>query len=305
MKFINKLKNKIITIDRKIKLSKNIIDTLINLQTNLKGETLTEQHNREELVNRIKSISSIGEYSKTWDRDRQSLRSYMLKKDPRNFIRWQPVIENMYSNINKCELDYLINNDWDKWSKAIKETWVGNPPKYKHYKDSGSGMINMAYSLAQLVEHYKLDLRKFDKIVEFGGGYGCMAKLIHNLGFKGEYTIFDMPEVLALQKYYLNSNNLNTGFKFVEKTEELSEPDIFIATWSLSESPISVRDEFLDKIGNPKYVLIGYQGNYESIDNVAYFNKYKEKRPDYVWIDHKIAHLGKYENRYLIGNKKF
>jgi hypothetical protein len=306
MKIINKLKNKLIAFDRKVKLSKTVKNELINWQTILRTETPMEKINRTELVNSIKLLDNkIGKCTNSWDEYRQRFRFCILKNDPRNFLRWDPVIETMYAGINKCELDYLMDADWSKWSKAIKETWVGNPSKYKYYKYSSSNFINMAYNLAQLVEHYGINIGKLDKIVEFGGGYGCMAKLANNLGFQGTYTIFDIPELLSLQKYYLNSNNLNSGFNFVETAEKFndSDPDMFIATWSLSESPTSLREEFLNKLGKPKYILIAYQSQFDSIDNVVYFKKYREKRPDYVWANYEITHLNKSKNYYLIGKK--
>jgi hypothetical protein len=130
-----------------------------------------------------------------------------------------------------------------------------------------------------------------------------MAKLINNLGFNGKYVIFDIPEFLALQKYYLRSADTIENFDFIERIEKLedSNPDIFIATWSLSESPIKTRDEFLRKIGKPQYALIAYQANFESIDNIKYFQEYRKNNQNYNWIDCEISHLPK--NYYLTGKK--
>lgn len=287
MKIINKIKNK-----------------LIKLSVELKKENAAEKNNKNELLNSIKKISSKKITGKNaWDRYRQKLRLYILGNDPRNFLRWEPVKGSMFHNANKCELDYLMNSDWNKWSRAIIETWVGNPPRYRYYKKSSGNLIHTTYNLSRLVDHYKIDIKKIDKIIEFGAGYGCMAKLINTLSFTGKYVIFDIPEFLALQKYYLRSTNTNGNFDFIDQMEKLedSNPDIFIATWSLSESPLEIRDEFLRKIGKPKYVLIAYQANFESMDNIKYFQEYKKNNQDYDWLDYEISHLPK--NYYLIGKK--
>ena len=288
MKIINKIKNK-----------------LIKLSVELKKETTAEKNNKNELLNSIKILSSKKIAGKSgWDKYRQRLRLYILGNDPRNFLRWEPIINSMFHNANKCELDYLMSSGWDKWSLAITETWVGNPPRYTYYKKSSGNLIHTAYNLSRLVDHYKIDIKKTDKIIEFGAGYGCLAKLINNLSFNGKYVIFDIPEFLALQKYYLRSTDTKGNFDFIDQIEKLenSNPDIFIATWSLSESPIELRDEFLRKIGKPQYALMAYQANFESIDNIKYFREYRKSNLDYDWVDCEISHLPK--NYYLIGKKK-
>lgn len=90
---------------------------------------------RDELVNTIKSISNDEIHGKSaWDKYRRKLRIYILENDPRNFLRWDPIKGSMVYGGNKAELDHLISSNWNKWSEAIKETWVGNPPKYLYYK---------------------------------------------------------------------------------------------------------------------------------------------------------------------------
>ena len=49
------------------------------------------------------------------------------------------------------------------------------------------------------------DLSSSGVIVEFGGGYGSMCRLLHKLGFSGQYFIYDLPEFVALQRYFLKS----------------------------------------------------------------------------------------------------
>ena len=299
----NKIKNKLIRISRKIKILK-IRNKMVELSVELKKETSNEKKYRIELLNSVKNIDNqtVG-CASLWDNYRQRVRLCVLKKDPRNFLRWAPIIETMSAGARKCEFDYLVNNNWDKWSSAVKETWVGNPMKYKYYQKSSGNFIHTAYNLSRLIDHYKLDIKQSDKITEFGGGYGCMAKLVNNLGFRGKYVVFDIPEFLALQKYYLRSSNTDGNFYFINQTERLDDsgPDIFIATWSLSESPLELRDEFLKKIGKPKYVLVAYQANFEAIDNMKYFQEYTKNNQDYDWVNYEISHLP--QNYYLVGKK--
>lgn len=288
MEILNKIKNK-----------------LIKLRIEAKKETAAEKENRTQLLNEIENISKEKiDATNAWNRYRQRLGIYILNNDPRNFLRWNPIVGSMVYGGSNSELDYLKENNWNKWAPVINETFVGNPPRFKYYKNSSGNLIHNAYNLSRVVDRFGIDITKLAKIAEYGAGYGCMAKLIKDLGFKGNYEIFDVPEFLALQKYYLRSTNTSGDFHFVEKVEKLknSNPDIFIAMWSLSESPIELRAEFLKTIGKPQYILIGYQQNFESIDNVKYFKEYREANTDYEWYDCEITHLPK--NYYLVGKKK-
>jgi hypothetical protein len=285
-------------------LISRVRNKLTKIRVAMKKESVSEKNNRAELLNSIKKLNkkkTTGNSS--WDRYCRRLRLYILSSDPRNFLRWEPIVGSMVYGGNKCELDYLMKNDWEKWSRVITETGVGNPVKFKYYKKSSGNLIHNAYSLSHLIDSYKIDVKKIGKIVEFGAGYGCMAKLINNLGFKGEYMIFDMPEFLALQKYYLRSTDTNGNFLLSNQIEKLGvNPDMFIAMWSLSESPLETRSEFLKKIGKPKYILIGYQAKFESVDNIKYFEEYRRNNQEYDWAGGEITHLPK--NYYLVGKKK-
>src|SRR5207244_11597755 len=48
-------------------------------------------------------------------------------------------------------------------------------------------------------------------VLEFGGGYGSMCRLFHNLGFRGRYLIFDLPAFSALQRFFLRSIGMCVG----------------------------------------------------------------------------------------------
>lgn len=282
-----------------------IKNKILRLYIGFKKETLVEKNNREEFLNSIKNIQKLDrpDYG-GWNSYIKRLHVYISKNDPRSFLRWKPITESMFSSASKCEFDYLITSiNNDKLLKAIEETWVGNPPKYKHYKKSSSNFVHTAYNLSQLIDLFKIDVKTLNSIVEFGAGYGCMAKLINNLGFVGKYTIFDIPEFLALQKYYLHSSKIMSNFKFIDKIDKLEavNPDILISTWSLSESPISLRDKFLKKIGKPKYILIAYQENFNSIDNKKYFETLKGLMSEYEWTNKTISHVP--GNYYLLGKK--
>ena len=74
-----------------------------------------------------------------------------------------------------------------------------------------------------------------------------MARIFSKINKKLRYTCFDTSYVNLLQYYYLKHNNLNVGFSknkiYLTSTVGMLEKniDLFIANWSLSETPISFR----------------------------------------------------------------
>ena len=56
-----------------------------------------------------------------------------------------------------------------------------------------------------------------------------------------------------------------------------SSNSLFIANWSLSETPINFRKKFFKLIKNSKLILISFQENFENIDNLKYFKNLKKK----------------------------
>ena len=115
-----------------------------------------------------------------------------------------------------------------------------------------------------------------------------MCRLFHNLGFQGRYLIFDLPQFSALQTYYLKTLNLpvssidelmrsKTRVSCISDYETLKEiilnklkieKKLFIATWSLSETPISVRENIIPFIYDFENYLIAYQDKFGEVDNV-------------------------------------
>jgi len=148
----------------------------------------------------------------------------------------------------------------------------------------------------------------FDYIFEFGGGYGSMARLFQNLGFKGEYIIYDIPEFSSLQTLYLE----NIGFKVsnnigkrgiscisdMNKIPDFKGKVLFVGTWSLSEAPVDLRDEIHHKVNANSY-LLAYQSSFDGVNNKEYFNKMKNEYNKLKWDEFKIKHIP--NNYYLFG----
>lgn len=197
----------------------------------------------------------------TWDVLQSTLREQLLHGNIEDFLNWDVIRDTMFHFAKPVELEYLQNTkDWPIWEKAIAETNVGNPP-------NNLNLIHQAYSLARYFEFYNgiSDIKNIKSIAEIGGGYGCMRRLVYELGFRGRYVIYDLPEFLELQKYYLNRLTIPTVF--TNRPEEV-DGEFLIALWSVSEMPLVLRDSVLQ---NAKRYLIAYQKDFDGMDNNAYF----------------------------------
>ena len=215
----------------------------------------------------------------------------LLKKgDITNFLR-KNFIQKMFFVHNRLFiLSELVelkkNKNWIFYRKLIEEDHVGNPVRYFLYPKSSGNRINHVYHLSILASEFNINLKKIINVFEFGGGYGCMARIFSKINSKISFTCFDTGFVNLLQYYYLKQNNLNVGFskknKFylISNTKKMnySSPNsLFIANWSLSETPINFRKKFFKLIKNSKLILISFQENFENIDNLKYFKNLKKK----------------------------
>ncbi len=224
-----------------------------------------------------------------------------------NFIQKMFFVHNRFFILK--ELNILRKDKkWKFYQRIIEEDNVGDPIRYFLYPKSSGNKINHAYHLSVLSSEFNVDLKKVNKVFEFGGGYGCMARIFSKINKKIFYVCFDTNYVNLLQYYYLKQNNLNVGFKEKNNYFLMSnfyknkifllkkfKNHFFIANCSVSETPIKFRERFLKIIENSKFILISFQEYFEGIDNLSYFQKLKKK------LDKKF-HIKILKNPYYNGN---
>lgn len=74
-----------------------------------------------------------------------------------------------------------------------------------------------------------------------------------------------------------------------------------MATWSISESYIPVREKILPLSDKFNLFLIGYKGEFENIDNIRYFKEFQNNRADISWFNRKLSHMPLAHHYYLTG----
>ena len=251
-----------------------------------------------------------------WSSNQIILNNMIQSGNLRKFLQWPLIQHSMFFNDRKiCNIEYEAlrkSSIWNTvWKNNIFDPYFGYPLRYPKMFTTSCNSIHHAYHLEKFFQSVNYSkLNEIDLIIEFGGGYGNLCRILYNIGYRNEYWLFDLPEFVNMQEYYLsNTNNENVNkISFISHPEELveryenlqSRNILFIATWSLSESPLSVREKIISIISNSNYFLIAYQNNFCNIDNEKYFlsitNNITQKT---IWKKEIITHLP--DSSYLIG----
>ena len=241
-------------------------------------------------------------------------RCAQIKQDARQgnrfeFLRWPSLTDFSVPETYVPEACYdALRHDTDwaaRWFPLTRETKVGSPKEFSHDFGTSPILVQHAYHLLRYESATGKSLLDCDIVFEFGGGYGSFCRLLKNAGFVGLHLIYDLPHVSHIQRLYLTLS----GFTEVPKEEVaprsshafclLTDDNVegvlshlivsgaevgFVATWSLGEAPIAVRQKLFPRLHSvcSKY-LIAYEAVWDGIDNVAYFDAFCLSRPELDW----------------------
>lgn len=261
-----------------------------------------------------------------WFNNNSRLKEFVFKHDPRMFLRWDVVVKTMFlvnSYYVPVELAYLLSHRHylSRWMLALEESFVGCPLLSPYYSSSSANLIHHVYHVARFVDCVGVDVHDVPFVFEFGGGYGSMCRLFYNLGFRGRYVIYDSHAFSALQRYYLKSLGLrvvsnvrefmscSSSILLISDLSDLFsvsdlqfDKSMFVATWSLCESPVSVRESLLRFISRFERFLIAYQDTCNGVDNVSYFGQFCKSISNIVWHVYTIEHIK--GSNYLFGGNR-
>jgi len=239
-----------------------------------------------------------GKVTDGWQERADRLEELLKTEDPNRFLDWDVIRKGMVIGNPAFILQQLrelrLRPDWDRWAEAIREVDTGSPRPCSFYPKSTGTLIRHAYYLMQMEQTVGAQIDEFDFVFEFGGGYGSMCRLFHNLGFRGQYLIYDLPPFCKLQDYFLGTIGVSalsiSDFDVLEKTiaQSSSRRAAFVATWSLSETPLLMRDKIFALIDRFSAFLITYQRQFHEIDNVACFHAWTDSRPEVDWREWEI-----------------
>ncbi len=261
-----------------------------------------------------------------WEAKRAELRRLLATGEAGRFMRWPPVRTTMVKRGHwpvTLELRHMRRRaDWPRWRRALREMTLGRPRPFPRLPTTSANALHLAYHLCRFEEATGVRPETATFVLEFGGGYGGMCRMLHRLGFRGTYAIFDLPEVTALQRFYLGHARLpvrhwagepirGPGIVTLSALDDLprvvgarpSGTMLFVATWSLGETPLGLRKPVLAAVADFDAFLLGYTSLFADIDNRAVFASWRTGLPDHTWHELPLPHLGKAEF-YLFGARR-
>ncbi len=199
-----------------------------------------------------------------WKQQLATLGALIMNDLPDNFLL-HPICLEMFVRAGwrpqqEQEMAYLEKLDKNLRDKlfSVQESPIGSIPRDCKNHPISVNTLGMLWYLARIHEELTKSLAL---IVEFGGGFGSLARVFKTLGKPDlTYAIIDLPEMLALQHYYL-SGTLGQGAVAAHLSPE--EPvvpgkinlypvygiealdihaDLFVSTFALSETPAFMQD---------------------------------------------------------------
>lgn len=244
--------------------------------------------NETEFRRKFKALGDIKNPKEGWDKYRQHIRMHARHEPADEFIKWSTIQATMFmGNVPHIpdETEVLRRGDWERWCKLIEDPGIGKPTFSEEYPHASGQYIHQCYLLDYIEKMTGLDVARIEQVVEFGAGYGSMRKIFAMADFKGHYTMFDLPEMLILQEYYLERTLTHEQ---LEKTHlasyELStaHADLILGITSISEMPVPTRDEYLSRITADYYFFVSQPAFY-GMSNEVFFHGLADKHEHLNW----------------------
>lgn len=151
--------------------------------------------------------------------------------------------------------------------QLLVEDYIGKPSLTNSRFRTSANRAHHAAHLARYTQVIGAPFWGAEHVVEWGGGYGNMARLVRRMSPGITYTIIDLPELLALQYVYLTAVegknphvvaaadpfqlrpgrvNLVSSAR-VTASEPAIQCDAFLSTWAITESPPAAQQIVLDR----------------------------------------------------------
>jgi hypothetical protein len=216
-----------------------------------------------------------------WDEWRMNLGKRFSNNVPINFLHNKLISGTMVLGATEHQnhkISLIENNiNLKIVKKILRESIIGFPVVSNFRYLTSPNSIHQAFHLASYKNITGKDLFDTKHIIEWGGGYGCLARMIKRVLPDCTYIIIDLPELSALQYVYLSSIYGNDQVNFITNECKIEpgkinlissdfymstnmhiETDTFISNWALTESGKDYQEFVLkNNFFNANNILIG------------------------------------------------
>ena len=244
--------------------------------------SLSEKHNYK------KFISSM------WKEHNSELEKTLLPFPKFSFLQDPIIMKSMFATGNESWLVSAIKDIQKIISFAdikyiLQEEYIGEPLIVNRIYMTTHNNIEHLYHLANFIKETACDINQPKVVIEWGGGYGNMAKLFINLRDRVNvptYIMIDTPLISCLQWLYLSVVFGERMVHYIENKDDLiqrnkinivslpfmntikSKPDLFISTWALSESSKFSQDFVINRTWlKAPHIFLGYRESDERLPN--------------------------------------
>ena len=220
--------------------------------------------------------------------------------------KYKTILEHVLKDQGQAYLNICkdMNEDavWDNIEAFKENDKYGNPET--HVYPGLEGVISpttLRYMKNTFEMALMLDGAEVSKVVEVGGGYGGLCRVLSKVCEFDEYILIDLPEVSALQRKYLDQfPDLKDKVKCIPTTDlaEITDVDLFISNYALSECDLESQMAYFQCIvQHAKYAYIIY--NLVNFNDFHY-NDFIDKIKEYFTFD-----TGRdYENTVILATRK-
>jgi len=264
----------------------------------------------------VYNVNQQANESDFWTKTKKELAT---EKDLNVFKTWRSVNSIPIYATHSCFDQYkaevealLIDKIDDKWVKLLKEPSLGHTPSsyamaskkiFKNTVECSAWTLKTAHHILTFESMTGKDITDYDQIVEFGSGIGETARMILDMGFKGDYLLYELPEIARIPAFYLSKYD---NAKVITNYTDIPQgtKTLFIATWSLSEVPINYRNSIISHLKGDTDYLIIFQKEIWGYDNLKYFTVDLPKLSDsFIKVQEISWHAGWGGNYFLVSKK--
>ena len=201
--------------------------------------------------------------------------------------KYKTILEHVLKDQGQCYLNICreMNEEAvDVNIEAFKENdKIGNPETHIYPGIEGPvSPTTLRYMKNTFEMSFLLDGAEIGRVVEVGGGYGGLCRVLSKVCEFDEYVMIDLPEVSALQRKYIDQfPDIKDKVKCIPTTDlaEIKDVDLFISNYALSECDLKSQMAYYDMIvTNSKYVYLIYNlVNFNDFHYNDFIDKIKEQ----------------------------
>jgi len=254
---------------------------------------LSEKKFNQNIIDRNKKKISKKKFTNT--KDYWNTVSYEILKaaNPKNekyFFRNWAVILHLASEDYKLGYKFIDKIKSHKLgdellNKCQTPAW-GSPFLLKKFPFLSPTTASHLVNLISIYDAFNDDFNNYKHVIDFGGGYGGLAKCFCEISKNIKINIIDLERMLKVQKkYILKTSNYQKRVFFFKNIKSLNKKYcLFNASFSFSEVPLNERKNIERLIMNKcKRLHIIFQDKFNGVDNIKYMNEFALKLKEKNW----------------------